>query len=74
MAVSASHLRSDLYRLLDRVLESGEPLIIERKGRRLRVVPDAPPSRLARLPLRPDFIRGDPADQVHMDWSGEWKP
>lgn len=74
MAVSASHLRSDLYRLLDRVLESGEPLIIERKGRRLRVVPDAPPSRLVRLPLRPDFIRGDPADLVHMDWSGEWKP
>ncbi len=74
MAITASHLRSDLYRLLDQVLESGEPLIIERKGRRLRVVPEVPASRLARLSRRPDFILGDPADLVHMDWSGEWQP
>ena len=74
MGISASHLRSDLYRLLDRVLETGEPLVIERKGRRLRVVADAPPSRLARLPRRPEFVRGDPADLVHLDWSQEWRP
>jgi len=74
MSVTASRLRSDLYRLLDQVLETGEPLVIERKGRRLRVVADAPPSRLARLPRRPDFVQGDPADLVHLDWSGEWKP
>jgi hypothetical protein len=73
-SVTASHLRSDLYRLLDGVLESGVPLVIERKGRRLRVVPDDPPSRLARLPRRTDFVRGDPADLVHLDWSAEWRP
>lgn len=74
MAITASSLRADLYRLLDRVLETGEPLVIERKGRRLRVVPDAPPSRLARLPRRPEVIQGDPADLVHVDWSAEWRP
>mgnify|MGYP000963929716 CR=1 FL=1 len=74
MGISASHLRQDLYKLLDRVLETGEPLVIDRKGRRLRVVPDAPPSRLARLPKRQGFVVGDPADLVHVDWSAEWRP
>lgn len=74
MGITASQLRSDLYRLLDHVLDTGEPLVIERKGRRLRVVPDAPPSRLARLPRRPGFIVGDPEDLVHLDWSKEWRP
>lgn len=74
MAVSASRLRSDLYRLLDRVIETGEPLLIERKGRTLRVVPDAPRSRLSRLVRRDDAIVGDPADLVHLDWSQEWRP
>jgi hypothetical protein len=58
-----------VYRLLQRVLQSGEPMIIERKGHRLRIVPEAPPSRLARLTPHPDFIRGDPDDLIHMDWS-----
>ncbi len=74
MGISASHLRQDLYKLLDRVLETGEPLVIDRKGRRLRVVPAAPPSRLARLLKRPGFVVGDPADLVHVDWSAEWRP
>jgi hypothetical protein len=74
MAVSASHLRNDLYRLLDAVLETGKPLVIERKGKRLRVVADEPPPRLSRLPKRPGFIQGDPGDLVHLDWSGEWRP
>lgn len=74
MAISASSLRNDLYRLLDRVLETGEPLVIERKGRLLRIVPDEPRSRLSRLPRRPSFIRGVPEDLIHLDWSGDWKP
>jgi hypothetical protein len=74
MTLSASRLRGDLYRLLDQVLETGEPLVIERKGRRLRVVADAPRSRLVRLPKRPGFIHGDPTDLIHLDWSKEWRP
>ncbi|MBM4394094.1 MAG: type II toxin-antitoxin system Phd/YefM family antitoxin [Deltaproteobacteria bacterium] len=74
MTLSASRLRGDLHRLLDHVLETGEPLVIERKGRRLRVVADAPRSRLARLPKRPGFVKGDPDDLIHLDWSKEWRP
>lgn len=35
MKISPTALRKNLYQLLDQVLESGEPIIIERKGREL---------------------------------------
>lgn len=74
MPVTASELRANIYRLLDRVLETGVPIEIERGSRRLRIVPVDPPERLARLVARPDVVRGDPEDLVHLDWSGEWRP
>lgn len=73
MTVTASKLRQDIYQLLDRVLETGQPLEIERKGRKLRIVPAEPVSRLARLSKR-DCILGDPEQLVSIDWSSEWKP
>lgn len=72
--LTASRLRADIYQVLDLVLESGVPAEIERKGRVLRIVPDAMPSRLERLVERPTFIKGDPDDLVHLDWSAEWRP
>ncbi len=35
MQLSPTALRKNLYQLLDQVLESGEPIIIHRKGREL---------------------------------------
>jgi hypothetical protein len=74
MAVKPTKLRADLYRILDRVLETGETLEIEHKGKLLKITPVAPPSKVARLVRRPGAIRGDPEDLVHLDWSHEWKP
>jgi hypothetical protein len=74
MAVTASQLRQDIYRLIDQVLETGEPLEIERKGRRLLLMPDEPVSKLARIRGNPDAIVGDPDDLVSMDWSRHWDP
>jgi hypothetical protein len=74
MQVTASQLRQNIYRLLDRVLETGEPLEIVRKGRRLRLLPDEQPSRVAALEPHPDAVVGDPEDLVHLDWSTAWRP
>lgn len=75
MAITPSKLRADIYRLLDAVLETGEPLVIERNGRTLRIVPDPPERcRIEDLPKHADGLIGDPHDIVHMDWSSEWKP
>jgi len=72
VVVTASELRQNIYRLLDRVIETGEPLEIERRGRRLRVIAADRRSKLERLVPRPDAIVGDPDWFVHVDWSGEW--
>jgi antitoxin (DNA-binding transcriptional repressor) of toxin-antitoxin stability system len=71
--VTATELRQNIYRLLDEVLETGEPLEIERRGRRLRIVRDEQArTKLDRLTPRPDAIVGDPQDLVHLDWSDLW--
>ena len=71
--MTASQLRKNIYRLLDQVLETGKPLEIQRKGRTLRIVPEAAPRKLESLKRR-DCLVGDPEDLVHLDWSGEWRP
>lgn len=72
--VSLTELRQRLFQLADHVVESGEPLIVLRKGVRLRLVrDDAPPApsggKLARLKKQPAWV-GPPPDP---HWSpAEW--
>lgn len=73
MTVSSTKFRENVYALLDEVLETGNPLEVERKGRKLLIIPQAPVSKLDRLIPRPT-IKGDPEGLVHLDWSDEWKP
>lgn len=72
--VKASQLRANIYKLLDQAIESGQPIEVERRGKILRIAPAVVASKLARLPHRPDYVRGDAADLVHIDWSDQWKP
>lgn len=65
---------ADIYRLLDEMLATGVPLEIERKGKRLQIVPKQPRSKLDRLAPHPGSIVGDPDDLIHMDWSEYWSP
>lgn len=77
MALSASKLRANVYRLLDEVLETGRPLEIQRNGKILVIAPKEPAeggSIWDRLPRREGFIVGDPDELVHIDWSSEWNP
>ena len=74
MALTASKLRANVYRLLDEVLETGTPLEIERNGELLVIVPKERKSIWDRLPRREGFIVGDPDELIHIDWSSEWNP
>ena len=73
MALKASSLRENIYRILDRVLETGVPLEIERHGKILRMVPAKPRNKLDNLKARP-YLLSDPEELVHLDWSGELRP
>lgn len=75
--ISASRLRSDIYRIIDHVIETGTPIEVARAGGAVRIIrADEPPrkSRLDDLDSHPRAVTGDPEDLVHLDWSGEWKP
>jgi prevent-host-death family protein len=57
-SISASALRADLYRIIERVARTGQPVDVTSKGRRVRIVAvDEPRSRLDALtPHADDFV------------------
>lgn len=71
--LTPSRLRQNLYRILDRVLETGKPAKISRRGKRLRIVRDEGARKLDAIKRHPDYLRTDPEDLVHVDWSDEWR-
>jgi hypothetical protein len=73
MALKASSLRENIYRILDEVLETGVPVEIERRGKILKIVSAEPRRKLDNLKPRP-YLLCDPEELVHLDWSGEWRP
>ncbi len=74
MALTASKLRENIYRILDRVLATGKPVEIVRRGKRLKIISAEHKEKLDNLVERPEYLRCDPDELVHMDWSGEWRP
>ncbi len=82
MKTTASHLRANIYKLLDQVLETGEPIEVERNGQVLKLVPPgyvepkpykAPKNKLSQLKDRKSFYKCDPEDLFQNDWLKDWK-
>jgi len=71
---SDSIIQKNILELLDKVVKTGVPIEIERKGKRLLISPAEKRRNLDYLEEHPDFIVGNPDDLVHIDWSAEWKP
>lgn len=75
--MTATKLRSELYRVLDQVLESGEPVeVVRRKGTIVirPTVAARAARKKARSPANPNLVVGSPDDLVHFDWATHWKP
>ena len=66
--------QGDILQLLDKVLSTGLPVEIERKGQRLVISPAEKRRELDCLENHPDFVVGNPDDFVHVDWSSDWNP
>ncbi len=59
MTISATKLRADIYRLIGNVIKTGEPLEVESRGKKVRIVPAEPRDKLTNLVKRPGVIVGD---------------
>jgi hypothetical protein len=70
---ATSALRQNIYRLLDQVLETGQPIEILRKGRILQIVSKKSINKIQNLKKR-SVIKGDPESIIHIDWFETWKP
>lgn len=77
MRMTATKLRSELYQVLDRILETGEPVEIARAGGTIVIRPATSPRAVRRkrgAKGNPNLVVGDPDELVHFDWSSQWKP
>ncbi|QQR89159.1 MAG: type II toxin-antitoxin system Phd/YefM family antitoxin [Myxococcales bacterium] len=70
--MKTSELRANIYRVFDEILRTGKAVVIERNGRRLRIVPDESASIIERLQDRPEIWACDPDSVVELDWESEW--
>jgi len=72
MRVTATKLRQNIYRILDKILQNGIPVEIERKGKILKIIPEKPVRKLDNLKSHQTIV-GDPEDLVNGDWSSLWQ-
>lgn len=71
--MTPSRLRENLYRILDQILETGEPVEILRNGKKLKIIPERPRS-LEQLQQHSEYLNVEKEEIVHIDWSSEWRP
>ncbi|MCA9967017.1 MAG: type II toxin-antitoxin system Phd/YefM family antitoxin, partial [Anaerolineales bacterium] len=56
--ITVTELRSNIYNLLQEVLDTGVPLEINKGGQKLRIAPVAAIDKFANLIYRPNVING----------------
>jgi hypothetical protein len=70
--ISLTALRGKLFKIVDQVIQTGNPVVIERKGFRVKLVLEGKKSKLNNLESH-DCIVGNPDDLVRIkvdEWRG----
>jgi hypothetical protein len=67
--ISLTALRN-LFKIVDQVIQTGNPVLLERKGQKLKIVLEEKKSKLENLKSH-DCITGDPDELVQVK-VGEW--
>ena len=71
--MSLTALRNQIFKVVDEVIKTGIPVVIERKGHRLKIVLEEKKSKLENLKPH-DCIIGNPDDLVQLkvaQWTEE---
>lgn len=66
--MTVTELHSNIYNLLQEVLDTGVPREINTGGQKLRITPVAAIDKFANLIYRPHVINGNPEELVHLEW------
>lgn len=69
--ITPTELRTNIYKLLEEVLDTGVPIEINKGGRKLRIVPVDKIDKLQNLVSRPSVITGDADDLADIHWEQE---
>ena len=69
--ISLTALRSNLFKIVDEVIETGNPVELERKGHRLKIVIEGKKSKLENLKPH-DCIVGNPDELIDLKVA-EWR-
>jgi hypothetical protein len=69
--VTPTELRSNIFNLLDEILNTGIPIEIKKGNKKLRIVPVEKTNKLQNLISRPNVIKGDPDELVDISWEKE---
>jgi hypothetical protein len=68
--ISLTALRNNLFKIVDGVIKTGNPVVIERNGHRLKIVLEEKTSKLKNLKPH-DCIVGDPDELIQLKVT-EW--
>ena len=77
MRMTATRFRQDLFKTLDRIALTGEPLEIERNGAVLRLQLAESAGNLLdleRFASRRHLLHVPPDELISSDWSAHWRP
>ena len=69
--ITPTELRSNIYQILDEILDTGIPIEIEKGGKKLLIKPVEQPNKLKNLKKRKNVIKGDPNDLITLTWEKE---
>jgi hypothetical protein len=71
--ITPSEFRRNIYNLLDKVIETGVPLEIKRKGKVEKLIIEDKPNKLEKLKKHPNVVNGDVDDLININWLENWK-
>ena len=69
--MTITDLRGNIYKIFDKVLNSGIFIEVQKGGKKLKTVPGDKVDKLKNLKKRPQIIKEDPDNLVNIHWDQE---
>ncbi|WP_316353730.1 hypothetical protein [Candidatus Trichorickettsia mobilis] len=73
MVTTVTNLRQKIFGEIDKVIETGQPIEIERNGHKLKIILESKKSKLSSLVKRNNVINCSTKELIYNNWAKEWK-